>query len=97
VPRGREAAHVGADLGEGDTSAQFVDTGNGGQEFDGGAKGLDIGVDLLIDPIDRRVDGIANHYSFRLRPPGLWGHCEERSDEAIPTLATPRQRDLRGA
>src|SRR5215471_18300614 len=58
VSGGRETAHVAADLGEDDASAQFVDAGNGGQELDGGAKGLEIGVDLLIDPIDRRVDGI---------------------------------------
>ena len=58
MPGGRKAAHVAADFGQDDASAQFVDAGNGGQEADGGAKGLDIGVDLLIDLIDRRVDGV---------------------------------------
>jgi hypothetical protein len=53
VPDGRKAAHVAADFGQDDASAQFVDAGNGGQEADGGAKGLDTGVDLLIDLIDR--------------------------------------------
>ena len=56
MPGGREAAHIAADFGEDNASAQFVDAGNGGQEVDGGAKGLDIGVDLLIDLFDRRVD-----------------------------------------
>src|SRR6202030_3959881 len=58
VAGGRQAADVAADFGQDDASAQFVDAGNGGQETDGGAKGLDIGVDLLIDLIDRRVDGV---------------------------------------
>ena len=58
MPGGRKAAHVAADFGQDDASAQFVDAGNGGQEADGGAKGLDIGVDLLIDLINRRIDGV---------------------------------------
>ena len=58
MPGGRKTAHVAADFGQDDASAQFVDAGNGGQEADGGAKGLDIGVDLLIDLIDRRIDGV---------------------------------------
>jgi hypothetical protein len=58
VSGGRETAHVAADLGEDDASAQFVDAGNGGQELNGGAKGLDMSVDLVIDGVDRRVDGV---------------------------------------
>jgi len=58
VAGGREAAHVAADLGKDDARAQFVDAGNGGQELNGGAKGLDLSVDLLIDGADRRVDGV---------------------------------------
>ena len=58
MPGGREAAHVAADFGKDDTSAQFVDPGNGGQQVDGGAKGLDVSVDLSIDVADRRVDGV---------------------------------------
>ena len=46
MPRSREAAHVAADLGADDLGAEHADAGNGGQERDRGAKGLDIGVDL---------------------------------------------------
>src|SRR6516164_4050118 len=52
VSSGREAAHVAAALGKDDASAQFVDAGNGGQQVDGGAKGLDMSVNLLIDGVD---------------------------------------------
>jgi hypothetical protein len=58
VPGGWKAAHVAADFGEDDASAQFVDTGNGAQQFDGDAKGLDLSVDLLIDVAERVVDGV---------------------------------------
>ena len=58
VPSGREAGHVAADFREDDARAQFVDPGNGGQELNGGAKGLDMSVDLVIDGVDRRVDGV---------------------------------------
>jgi hypothetical protein len=44
-----------ADFGENDASTQRVDAGNGGQELDRGAKGLDQSVDLRIDLVDRRV------------------------------------------
>ena len=37
---------------------RLMDAGNGGQEVDGGAKGLDLSVDLLIDGGDRHVDGV---------------------------------------
>jgi hypothetical protein len=55
---GREAAHIMADFGENDARAQRIDAGNGGQELDRGAKGLDQSVDLRIDLVDRRVDGV---------------------------------------
>ena len=55
---GREATHFAADLGQDDFGAEDADAWNGGQELDWGAKGLDIGVDLLIDLFDRRVDGV---------------------------------------
>src|SRR5215469_915868 len=58
VPGGREACHVAADFGEDDASAQLVDTGNGSQQVDGGTKGLDLSVDLLIDGVDRGIDGV---------------------------------------
>ncbi len=58
MPGGREAAHIAADLGQDDFGAEDADAGNGGQELDGGAKGLDLGVDLLIDLFDCRVDRV---------------------------------------
>ena len=58
MPSGREAAHVAANLGKDDASAQFVDPGDGGQQVDGRAKGLDMSVNLLIDGVDRCVDGV---------------------------------------
>jgi hypothetical protein len=51
VSGGREAAHVAADFGEEDFGAEDADAGNGIQECNRGAKGLDIGVDFLIDLI----------------------------------------------
>jgi hypothetical protein len=57
MPGRREAAHVAADFGEDDASAQSIDAGNGGQELDGGAKGLDMSVDLPIDVGHHLVDG----------------------------------------
>jgi hypothetical protein len=58
VSGGREAAHVAADFGEDDASAQLVDAGNGSQELDRGSKGLDLSVDLLIDLSDGCVNRI---------------------------------------
>src|SRR5712672_1164373 len=58
VSGGWEAAHVAADFGEDDASTQRVDAGNGGQELDRGAKGLDQSIDLRIDLVDRRVDRV---------------------------------------
>ena len=58
VAGGREAAHVAADLGKDDTSAQFVDPGDRGQKLDGRAKGLDVSVNLPIEGVDRRVYGV---------------------------------------
>jgi hypothetical protein len=47
-----------ADFGENDASTQLVDAGNGGQELNRGAKGLDQSVDLRIDLVDCRVYGV---------------------------------------
>src|SRR3954453_6860581 len=58
VSGGREAAHVAADFGEDDASAQLVDVGNGSQELDRGSKGLDLSVDLPIDLSDGCVNRI---------------------------------------
>ena len=55
---GREAAHVAADFGEDDASTQLADAGNGGQELDRGAKGLDLSVDLQIDLSDGSVNRV---------------------------------------
>src|SRR5258705_8286923 len=55
---GREAVHVDADLGNDDLSAEIADAGDGAQDLDRGAKGLDMGVDLLIDLTDSGVDRI---------------------------------------
>ena len=49
--------HV-ADFGEDDAGAQLADAGDSGQPRDRGAKGLEIGVDLLNDLFDRCVDGV---------------------------------------
>src|ERR1700730_7961863 len=55
---GREAVHVDADLRNDDLGAQIADAGDGAQDLDRGAKGLDMGVDLLIDLTDSGVDRI---------------------------------------
>ena len=55
---GREAAHVAPDLGQDEASAQFLDAGNGGQELDRGAKGLDLSIDLPIDFGDCCVEAV---------------------------------------
>jgi len=52
---GREAVHVDADLRNDDLGAQIADAGDGAQDLDRGAKGLDMGVDLLIDLTDSGV------------------------------------------
>ena len=58
MPGGREAAHVDADLGDDDPAGQRADAWNCGQVLRGGAKGSEIGFDLLVDLSDRRVHGI---------------------------------------
>ena len=55
---GREAVHVDADLRNDDLGAEIADAGDGAQDLDRGAKGLDMGVDLLIDLTDSGVDRI---------------------------------------
>ena len=55
---GREPAHVMADFGQDDAGTQLVDAGDRGQERYRGAKGFDIGVDLPIDLVDRRIKGV---------------------------------------
>jgi hypothetical protein len=58
VSGGWKTVHVATDFGEDDAGAQLADAGDRGQQRSGGAKGLDIGVDLLVDLMDRRVDGV---------------------------------------
>ncbi len=55
---GREAAHVGADLGHDGTGAEITDTRDRGQQPDRDAKRLDVGVHLRIDFGDGGVEGI---------------------------------------
>ena len=54
----REAAYVGADLGEENAGRQFSDSGNAGQERDQVAKGGEVGLDLLVDFGDGPVERI---------------------------------------
>ena len=58
MPVGREAAPIIADLGHDDPGAEVADPGDRGQDGERRAKGLDRGVDLLVDLRNRRVDGI---------------------------------------
>ena len=55
---GREAVHIGTDLGHDGAGAQLADPGDRDQEGDGGAKGLKVGLDLAIDLGNGDVDGI---------------------------------------
>src|SRR5215211_5147348 len=55
---GGEAAHVGADLGSNDLGGQRANAGNGSQQFNGGAKGGEVVVDLSIDLSNRRTERI---------------------------------------
>ena len=55
---GREAAHVDADLGDDDLGAELADAGDRAQDCDRRAKGLDVGVDLLVNLGDGGIDGV---------------------------------------
>lgn len=52
---GGKAAHIQADLANDDFRAERAYTGDAAEELDGGTKGRQIGLDLLID---RRDGGI---------------------------------------
>ena len=56
--RGGKSAHVVADLGRDDACTKLTDPRNGGQQLDGGAKGLDALVHFAIDLGNSGVDGI---------------------------------------
>ena len=45
----REAAHVDADLGDDDLGTELADARNSAQDLDRRAKGLDVGLDLLVN------------------------------------------------
>ncbi len=55
---GLEAAHVDADLRDHHLGRQRTDAGDGGQHFDGYAKGFDVGTHLLIDRGDGFIHSI---------------------------------------
>ena len=55
---GREAVHVGADLGHDHPGRERADAGDRGQQLDRGAKGGEPFLDLPVDPPDRRVQGV---------------------------------------
>jgi len=55
---GLEAAHVDADLRHHDLGREAADARDGGEPFDGYAKGFDVAVDLLIDAGNGRVYSI---------------------------------------
>ena len=88
---GREAAHVAADFGEDDASTQLVDAGNGGQELDRGAKGLDLSVDLLIDLSDGGVNRVDMLEEKALHEPMMVGHPTAQRCSSSAGLALIRR------
>ena len=57
MPIGREAVHVNADLGDDHLGIEGLDAGDRAQLFDGGTKGTDVGLHLLVDVGDGRFEG----------------------------------------
>ena len=55
---GTEAAHIDTDLRHDHLGREAADTRNGGQHLDGCEEGSDVGVDLLVDAGDGRIQGI---------------------------------------
>jgi len=53
---GRKGVHVDADLDNDDLGAEIANAGDGAQDLDRGANGLEMRVDLLIDLSDGGVD-----------------------------------------
>src|SRR5215210_271329 len=58
VPGGGEAAHVGADLGHDHLGTERADAGDGDQQPDRGAKGLEVRFHLSVDLGDRGLQGV---------------------------------------
>ena len=56
MPCGRETAHVGTDLGDDDLGAERTYAGDCADDFDGGAKGAEVRLNLPIDRRDRAVE-----------------------------------------
>ena len=56
--RGGKSAHVVADFSRNDACTKFANSRNGGQQLDGGAKGLDALAHLPIDLGNSGVDGV---------------------------------------
>ena len=54
----REAAHIDADFGDDDLGTEWADARNSGQDLDCRAKGLDVGLDLLVDSGNGLIKGI---------------------------------------
>jgi len=55
---GWDATHVDADLGDDHLGAEGLDTRGRAQLFDGGTKGLDVGLHLLVDLSDGGFEAI---------------------------------------
>jgi hypothetical protein len=51
-------AHIDADLGDDHLGAEALNAGDRVQLFDGGAKGLNVGLHLLVDLSDGGFEGI---------------------------------------
>ena len=52
------AAHVDADLGKDGLGAEVVEARDSLHHLDGLAKGVEIGLHLLVDPRDRPIEGV---------------------------------------
>jgi hypothetical protein len=55
---GGEPAHIDTDLRHDHLGREAADAGNGGQHFDGYAKGFDVAVDLFINAANGRIQSI---------------------------------------
>ncbi len=55
---GRKPAHVGSDLGHDDLGRRAAYTGDRDQQFNGGTKRFEVGLDLPIDAGDRCIQGV---------------------------------------
>ena len=58
MSHGGETAHIETDLGDDHLGAERAHAGDGADEFDGGAKGGEVGLDLPIDRRDRCIEAI---------------------------------------